>query len=145
MALPRAGRGGRALGMRVGNFLLPSHRKGSDSRALRPVVVIQQYALGRAVEIFVLARTERPKEGGQADKPQQYGYGNEDDEIVHWPATAAAGLSTGMRRRSSGWPTRAGRNRMAFATTSTDDSDIATAARSGVTSPLTATGTASAL
>ena len=88
------------------------------------VLIVDQDAQRRAVEIFELARTRRPEKGGQTGQAQYQGDRDQDDETCHRAAP---------------------RNLSALATTSKDEPDMASAAMSGVTCPAIASGTASRL
>ena len=85
---------------------------------------IDQDALGRAVEVIVLTAVHRPQEPGQAEQSHDQRGRYEDRKTGH---------SAAFRKRRE------------FPTTSNDDSDIASAATSGVAKPAIATGTAKAL
>jgi len=89
------------------------------------VGVVIEDALGGAVEIVELAGAHRPKEGAKPGQAEEQRRRYEDEEAVH-----------GVRARPS---------RIALAITISDDVDMAMAARSGVTKPATASGTAARL
>ena len=88
------------------------------------ILIIDQDAQRRTDEIFELARTRRPEKGGETGQAERQGYRDQDDETGHRAAP---------------------RNLRAFATTSKDEPDMASAAISGVTCPAIASGTASRL
>src|SRR5690606_6847819 len=56
----------------------------------RLVAIVQQDTFGRAVQILVLPVMERPEKGGQAQKAEQDGDGNKNDEVAHRPTVATA-------------------------------------------------------
>lgn len=90
----------------------------------RLIVVVEQDAVRGAVEILELAAFERPQESAQADKPEEKGDRDQNDDDVH---------------------ARILESRKALPVTRSDELDIATAAISGVTSPIIASGTVTAL
>lgn len=100
-------------------------------------LVVKENAFSGAVEIFVLIATKAPQKAAEADQSEGETGRDQDRERAH------AGISSGATlrcRRSAAAPVTF--SRKALATTSNDESDIATAATSGVTNPATATGTA---
>src|SRR5690606_30263404 len=111
------------------------------------ILLIQQDTDRRAVQILVLAGLQRPEETAQPDKTEANRSRDQIDEYTHCtgsgfifiplkPATARA-LAFLRRRKPL--------SRMALRTTTTEEQDMATAAKSGVTKPMTAKGSAIAL
>src|SRR5690606_20003500 len=94
--------------------------------AARPVLVVEN-ALGGAVEVVILAVAQGPEKDDQPGEAQNDRDRNEIEEIVH----AVASASIGRGRRRSGCQPR----RRALSTTTTEEADMATAARNGLTSP----------
>ncbi len=93
-------------------------------------------APARSLEILELAGAQGPQEGAEAQEPEEQRGWNEPDQRHHGAlSTFAAGLSE----------SRIVRSRKAFPVTATDDSDMASAASNGVTSPAMASGTNTAL
>src|SRR5688572_3275607 len=88
-------------------------------------IVVEQDAVGCAIEILELARAQGPQESGKPERAQGQRRGNEIEQDGH---------------RSVLRPSRS-----ALAITSTEELDIATAAISGVRKPAAASGTASRL
>ena len=88
------------------------------------LIVIDQDALSSAVEVFELALAHRPEERREAEQAHAQRDRDEEGETAHLVALA---------RRSE------------FPTTTSELSDIATAAISGVTSPASAIGRATTL
>ena len=88
------------------------------------VVAIGENPGGLPLRIVELVVPEGPEEPGEREATQRQRSRNEDDEDVH--------------RDDRG-------SRMAFNTTTIELADMKTAARSGVTSPASATGTATTL
>lgn len=80
-------------------------------------------SLGGTIQVFVLARPDRPQERDQPEQAERDGRRDEVHEHVH---------DALLRVR-------------AFKVTRIDDDDMATAAMSGVTKPAIAKGTKSAL
>lgn len=105
-------------------------------------VFLEQNAVRGAVEVFVLAASQRPEEGRQGDAAEKKRDGNQIEIVRH---------SAGARfiRQEAGWgagiAARGAFKRWELPTTMTDDSDMASAAISGVTYPDKAMGTATAL
>ena len=90
----------------------------------RLVVFLDEDAVGGAVEILELARAHGPEEYAQASQAHQQGNRDEEGKTAHRAARAS---------------------RSELATTTRELVDIARAAISGVTSPASASGTASRL
>ncbi len=88
------------------------------------IIVIQQDANGRAVEVVILARTQRPEKHAKAAETKEKRDRNENSKTVHRADV---------------------RKRRALAITIIDDPDIAKAATNGVTCPAIANGTATIL
>ena len=84
------------------------------------VLLVEEDAEGGGLDIVELTVTDGPPEGGDADPSQGEGDRYEDVQDDH-------GVS-GCGRRKERWP-------RAMATTSSDESGMATAATSGVTRP----------
>src|SRR5690348_603595 len=109
------------------------------------VGIVEQNALGRAVEILVLTAAQRPQETAQPETAEEQRHRDQEGEVGHAAATrrGATNLTaSGSRDRlNRGLPSR----RMALPITIRDDIDMAAAAISGVTQPAIAIGTASAL
>ena len=109
--------------------------KDSESKSLRGlqgavsrqavILVVDQDAVGGAVEIVKLPVVHRPEECGETQQPQNERRGNENHKSRYHGAPALS-LS-------------------AFSVTRSDDDAIATAAISGVTRPTIANGMATAL
>ncbi len=89
------------------------------------MIIIEQDPAGGAIQILILARPKRPKKSGQAQSTQEQSHRNEIDEYRH----------DNLVRPSL----------RAFAITRMEEDDIASAAISGVTNPITANGTAARL
>ncbi len=97
-------------------------------------LIVDEDALGTAVEILILATAQRPQEGDEAGPTKQKRYRYEDDEIAH-----CAGLP--IRPTGADAPIRISlptaheppASRMALAMTMIEDRDMAIAAISGVT------------
>lgn len=89
------------------------------------VVVLEQDAVRRAVQVVELARLQGPKEGGETDQAEEQGDGDEIEQDGHarFPR---------LRRK-------------ALVITTMDDVDMATAAIKGVTKPAMASGMVTAL
>ena len=85
--------------------------------------LVKQNTARRAVEIFVLARSQRPEKGAEPEKPEEQCDRNEIDEHGH-------------DGRTPRW------SRKALAMTRIEELDMAIAAISGVTTPAIASGTA---
>lgn len=98
------------------------------SAARIALVVIQKDALGRSIEIIILAAAQRPQEGDQADGAEEQRHRNEIDEDAHAVTGSVAG---------SALPAAAVRpariRRSALVMTRMDEPDMAMAAISGVT------------
>jgi hypothetical protein len=111
----------------------------------RLVIILEEDPLGRAIEIVVLSVAERPEKRAKAyqAKPQSNRYEKKkvDHHVPSTAGRAKGSPSADCACRRDETP----RKRIALATTINDDSDIAIAATSGVTKPLTASGTAMAL
>src|SRR5690606_3592331 len=126
-----------------------------DEPALRPhglsaagdrLLVVQQDAFGRPVQVLVLAVPERPQERAEAPEPQPQGDGDEVEERAHSAGSSAVATPICGRAAGAGRaPCQPRRTRNAFATTLSDDPDMASAATSGVTCPRMATGRATRL
>lgn len=109
---------------------------GAHGRRLVPVlllvrlvvVIVEQDAFRRALEVVILAAPQRPEKPGEPEKTEDKGGGDEKDEDIH--------LLPFVLPRFS---------RSEFSVTVIEELDIATAATSGVTKPATASGTATAL
>lgn len=116
---------------------LPAQRSTRRRALPRPILVnrslVHEHAFGRSVEVLVLTAPERPEEG---DEPQAAEYQrdrNKQREIRH--RTSAIGFSSDWSRaalsaRRVGWSAS---SRMALPITISEESDMATAAISGVT------------
>ncbi len=91
--------------------------------------------MGRAVQIIVLPRPERPEKGGKTQKTEKKSRWDEKSQSLHH---AVSFIEEGRP-----CPPRA--RRKAFSVTTIEDPDMAAAAISGVTSPAMASGTASRL
>ncbi len=96
----------------------------------RLVVLVEEDALGRPVEVLVLARAQRPEERREPEAAERERDRDEDDQRAHPPTRSPA-------------PRRA--RRSALRVTTIDEADIAIAAMSGVTRPAAARGAATAL
>jgi hypothetical protein len=92
----------------------------------RRLVVFEQDAMGDAVEIVELSRSQGPEEGGEAEQAEKQRRRDQVQDDVH-------DYTRDRLRRS------------AFKVTTSDDDDMAMAATSGVTRPSTASGTVTAL
>jgi len=92
------------------------------------LIVVGQDPVGGPVEVVVLAGAQAPNEGGEAEPAQEQGKRDQVEQVGH-------GAAVGGGRES----------RSALPTTRRDEVDMATAARSGVTRPATASGTANTL
>ncbi len=99
-------------------------RRNREWRCLIGRFLIDQNSLGGPVEIVELSRLKGPEKARQPKQPQKKGGGNQVDQHTHG---------------------RTHLSRSAFRVTSRDEDDMATAARSGVTMPATARGTAARL
>lgn len=88
------------------------------------VLIIEQDALGRAVEVFELIAPHRPEEGDKAEPAEAERNRDQDRERRHRAARAS---------------------RSELPTTTSELIDMASAATSGVTNPATASGTATRL
>lgn len=97
-------------------------------------LIVDEDALGTAVEILILATAQRPQEGDEAGPTKQKRYRDQDDEIAHCAGfpTRPTGADVLMR---APLPTVQGppASRMALAMTMIEDSDMAIAAIKGVT------------
>src|SRR5215475_963605 len=112
-------------------------------RAIGTILHLEQDPLRGAFEIVILAVLERPHERGEPGESEAQRNGHEEKEIDHGPDPMMAGLvGSCCAALRCGRLGAASLRRSAFATTMTDDSDIAIAATSGVTWPSTATGIA---
>src|SRR5690606_1806491 len=89
----------------------PASRRG-DARSPPILLVLDEDAQRRAVEIIKLPLAQRPEKGRKADETKSEGNGDQDEQAVH----RAAPLS-----------------RSALPTTINEDPDMAMAATSGVT------------
>src|SRR5690606_3370763 len=97
---------------------------------VRPVVAIVQHAPGRAVDIVVLAVSDRPEKSDQPHPAEKQRDGNEVEQRIHAAsASGVCGASAVLRRLKAGG---APRSRSEFATTTIEDVDMAMAAISGV-------------
>lgn len=92
-------------------------------RRLTGRIFVMKNSLSRAVEVFILARSDGPEKSDQPQKAKRDGGRNEIYQNVH----------------------RLLRKVRALRVTRMEDDDIATAATSGVTKPRTAKGTNRAL
>lgn len=92
------------------------------------IVVVEKYAFGSAVEVFVLTVAKRPQKREKAETAERQGNGNEEEERTHVMP-----------------PSADGRARRALSVTAIELADMAAAASSGVASPRTATGMSTAL
>jgi hypothetical protein len=106
---------------------------GSHVNGLWLVVVIKKNSLRRAVQVLVLSGMERPQKRNKSDETHKDRQGDKDGEIVHRSVSATAFGENNGKERSREADGLGFRSRIAFATTSTEDSDIAIAAKSGVT------------
>src|SRR6185295_9627223 len=119
----------------------------SPTRFGRPdgsVGFLMEYALGGPVEVVILPGPERPHERCEAREAETECNRYQVKVILHSAASrmAVAGIVSGAALAAiPSLPFR----RSALATTRIDDADIATAAISGVTRPMMATGTATML
>src|SRR5262245_55309933 len=104
--------------------------------------VVEKNALGRTVDVLVLSTFERPHERAKAHGAQAQGNRYQVKEIHGQLLPAASFGGEAHSLRTVGTAFRGPRSRSALAMTISDDTDIATAAMSGVTYPRTATGTA---
>lgn len=119
----RRGHGNR--GPQCGRAAPGSVPSGFTGRiGLRRLVVVEQDAVRRPVQIVELPGLERPQESAQAEEPEKKGEGDQNDDNVHG---------------------RTFDNRKALPVTMSDELDIATAAMSGVMKPIIASGTVTAL
>ena len=84
------------------------------------IPVFGEDAAGVALRVIILAVFQRPEECGQPDRAQKQRHRNKDAQDRHF-------------------------SRSAFSDTVIDDSDMASAAASGVASPTSAIGTATIL
>jgi hypothetical protein len=90
--------------------------------------LVFERAVGRAFQVLVLARPERPEESGKSQAAHTKGKRNKPRKYGH-----CANSSFAVRKRS------------AFTVTTIDEVDIATAAINGVTIPAMASGMKSIL
>lgn len=99
------------------------------------VLVLEEYALGGAVEVLILSALERPEKSGERGPAQQQRQRHQEGKTAH-SARPHVGIAL-ILRDFDAVIARDGRRpdlrRKALATTSTEDSDIARAATSGVT------------
>lgn len=102
------------------NAILGLTRRSFIGRAF----IIYQDAQGSAIKVIKLAAAQRPEKGTKAQQTQTQRDRDEESNPGHFAAAF---------------------NRSAFATTITDEPDIANAAISGVTIPMIASGTATTL
>jgi len=123
----------------------PMSAKPHSVRFARPGpalhVVVVEDSQGRAVEVVVLVIAQGPEEAEQPDQAEKQSQRNEIDQHRH----AATSAGDGVGRAVDGVRNARGRARTALTVTVTDETDMATAAISGVTTPNTASGTAAAL
>jgi len=103
-------------------------------------LVVEQYPLRRAVEVIVLAAPQAPQEGGEGGGSQKQGKRDKEDQAVHSAGTGYEGVAAAVT--FGGLPAF---RRRALATTTMEDSDMASAAINGVTWPPIAIGSATAL
>lgn len=96
----------------------------ADSCSPTCLILIDEDPQRRSVKVVKLSGTHGPEERRKPRKAKRKRNGDQDENAVH--------RATRFRRR-------------ALATTSSDDPDMAAAATSGVTRPVIAKGTASAL
>lgn len=127
---------------------IPDRGRGAAGRSVVvSLFLVEQDALGRTVKVVILAVAQRPEEGEQRHPAQQQRERDEEDEAAaHSPgpgiaARPGSGAATFVRRTLADPTCR----RSAFSTTMSEDSDIASAAISGVTYPAMAIGRATAL
>ena len=102
----------------------PANRARENGSAGVVFLVVEQHALGGAFQVIELTAPRRPEKACQAEQSQPQSDRDEEDEAVQRAPRA--------RRRE-------------LPTTMRELSDIATAAINGVTSPATASGTATTL
>ena len=115
---------------------IPTARIVGRSVAFDVVVIVEQDPLSGAFKILELSAAHGPKKCREAEQAEEEGDGNEVKDDVH--ELGRPGLSRPLRLRL---PPR----RSALPTTSNEDADMHSAAISGVISPITARGIASAL
>lgn len=96
-------------------------------------LIIDEDALGAAVEILILAAAQCPQEGDETGTAEQNRHRDKHDEIAHCASLPIrpAGIDAPVASWPGAWEPPA--SRMALAMTTTDDSDMAMAAISGVT------------
>ncbi len=97
-------------------------------------LIVDEDALGTAVEILILASAQCPQEGDEASTAQQKRHRDKDDEIAHCDGLPIRPTGADAPIRIS-LPTahEPPASRMALAMTMIEDSDMAIAAMSGVT------------
>ncbi len=97
-------------------------------------LIVDEDALGTAVEILILSTPQRPQEGDEADPTKQKRHRDEEDEIVHCAGFPIKPASADVLMRVPLPPAQEPpASRMALAMTMIEDSDMAIAATSGVT------------
>lgn len=97
-------------------------------------LIVDEDALGAAVEILILSTPQRPQEGDEAGSAEQKRYRDQDDEIVHCAGLPIRPTGTGLPAATSLPKTREPpAKRMALAMTMIEDNDMAIAAINGVT------------
>ncbi len=97
-------------------------------------LIVDEDALGTAVEILILATAQCPQEGDEASTAQQKRHRYQDDEIVHCAGFPIKPAGAAVLMRASLPPIQEPpASRMALAMTMIEDSDMAIAAISGVT------------
>ena len=110
----------------------------------RLVAIVEKHTFRGPVEILVLPASERPEERPQADDAESQRDGKQDGHVHRLAGSASAEWisPSGRRacRRRPDFPSLS-----AFAITRIEDSDMASAAISGVTYPRIAMGTTTAL
>ena len=132
--LPAGGRRGRAVGAR-------RKRRGSG-QSFSSSIRMRSAAPSRSSYCPDRSAPQERRQPGQAHEERDW---YQDDQIVHVAGRTRRGRSAAvswfpLARRLRGRP-----RRMALATTTMEDADMAIAATRGVTWPATATGTASTL
>jgi len=118
-----------------------TNRTKSPLRRRRYLVLAMRLPTSRAVEVVVLVIAQGPEEAEEPDQAEKQSQRNEIDQHRH----AATSAGDGVGRAVDGVRNARGRARTALTVTVTDETDMATAAISGVTTPNTASGTAAAL
>ena len=104
--------------------------EASSKLPLVSALVIDEDALGAAVEILILAAAQRPQESDEPSPTEEKRHRNENEKIAHYAGfpNNQAGATCGSFLATERPPA----NRMALAMTMIDDSDMAIAAIRGV-------------